>query len=104
MNYLVNLATEGQTDRLKDYPADYICLTARGRQIKSKTHGQMKYVNAIRNNTVVFGIGPAGTGKTFLAVAMAVTAFGRSRSTGSYLPVRQLKQARSWAFTRRHAE
>lgn len=75
VNYLVNLAAEGQTDRLKDYPADYICLTARGRQIKSKTHGQMKYVNAIRNNTVVFGIGPAGTGKTFLAVAMAVTAF-----------------------------
>ncbi len=75
VNYLVNLAAEGRTDQLKDYPADYICLTAKGRQIKSKTHGQMQYVNAIRDNTVVFGIGPAGTGKTFLAVAMAVKAF-----------------------------
>lgn len=75
VNYLVNLASEGQMDRLKEYPGDYICLTARGRQIKSKTFGQMQYVNAIRENTVVFGIGPAGTGKTFLAVAMAVDAF-----------------------------
>ena len=75
VNYLVNLASEGQIDKLKEYPGDYICLTAKGRQIKSKTHGQMKYVNAIKDNTVAFGIGPAGTGKTFLAVAMAVSAF-----------------------------
>lgn len=75
VNYLVNLAAEGQIDKLKEYPGDYICLTAKGRQIKSKTHGQMQYVNAIRDNTVTFGIGPAGTGKTFLAVAMAVSAF-----------------------------
>jgi phosphate starvation-inducible PhoH-like protein len=75
VNYLVNLASEGQCDRVKEYPCDFICMTAKGRQIKSKTHGQMKYVNAMRNNTVVFGIGPAGTGKTYLAVAMAVAAF-----------------------------
>ncbi len=75
VNYLVNLAAEGQNDRIKEYPGDYICLTAKGRQIKSKTHGQMRYVNAIRDNTVAFGIGPAGTGKTYLAVAMAVSAF-----------------------------
>lgn len=73
--YLVNLASEGQFDKVREYPGDYICLTARGKQIKSKTHGQKRYVNAIKENTVVFGIGPAGTGKTFLAVAMAVTAF-----------------------------
>ncbi|MCX7710299.1 MAG: PhoH family protein [Clostridia bacterium] len=75
VSYLVELAHDNQLDKVKDYLADYICLTARGKQIKSKTHGQTKYVNAIKENDIVFGIGPAGTGKTFLAVAMAVTAF-----------------------------
>ncbi len=75
VSYLVDLAADGKMDKIREYPGDYICLTARGRQIKSKTHGQKRYVNAIKENTVVFGIGPAGTGKTFLAVAMAVTAF-----------------------------
>ena len=75
VSYLVELASEGQFEKVKEYPGDYICLTAKGKQIKSKTHGQKRYVDAIKSNTVVFGIGPAGTGKTFLAVAMAVTAF-----------------------------
>jgi phosphate starvation-inducible protein PhoH and related proteins len=75
VTYLVQLACEGQMEKVRDYLGDSICLTARGKPIKSKTHGQKKYVAAIKDNTVVFGIGPAGTGKTFLAVAMAVTAF-----------------------------
>jgi phosphate starvation-inducible PhoH-like protein len=75
VSYLVQLAKDGQIDQIKEYPGDCICLTARGRQIKAKTHGQKKYVDSIRDNTIVFGIGPAGTGKTFLAVAMAVMAF-----------------------------
>ncbi|NMB34213.1 MAG: PhoH family protein [Clostridium sp.] len=75
VGYLVRLAQEDQLDRVKDFRADCICVTARGKQIKSKTHGQKLYVDAIKNNDIVFGIGPAGTGKTFLAVAMAVTAF-----------------------------
>lgn len=75
VSYLVQLAVDNQLDKVKDYPADFICLTARGKQIKSKTHGQKNYVDAIKTNDIVFGIGPAGTGKTFLAVAMAVTAF-----------------------------
>ncbi len=75
VSYLVDLASEGRFDKVREYPGDYICLTARGKQIKSKTYGQKRYVNAIKDNTVVFGIGPAGTGKTFLAVAMAATAF-----------------------------
>lgn len=75
VSYLVQLASEGQMDKIRDYLGDTICLTARGKPIKAKTHGQKKYVTAIKDNTVVFGIGPAGTGKTFLAVAMAVTAF-----------------------------
>jgi phosphate starvation-inducible PhoH-like protein len=75
VSYLVQLASDNQLDKVKDYPVDHICLSARGRPIKSKTHGQKRYVDAIRNNDIVFAIGPAGTGKTFLAVAMAVTAF-----------------------------
>lgn len=75
VSYLVQLADENEIERVNDFCADYVCVTARGRQIKCKTHGQKKYVDAIKNNDVVFGIGPAGTGKTFLAVAMAVTAF-----------------------------
>lgn len=75
VSYLVQLANENQLDKVSDFQADYICLTSRGRQIKSKTHGQKTYIDAIKNNDIVFGIGPAGTGKTFLAVAMAVTAF-----------------------------
>ena len=53
---------------------DVVCITAHGKPIKAKTVGQQKYVDSIKKNTIVFGIGPAGTGKTFLAVAMAVTA------------------------------
>lgn len=75
VNYLLRLAEEDQLDKVSQYKVDYICLSAKGKQIKSKTYGQTKYVNAIKANDIVFGIGPAGTGKTFLAVAMAVTAF-----------------------------
>ena len=66
---------EEQLDKADGYLSDCVCLTARGRQIKSKTLGQKLYVDAIKQNNIVFGIGPAGTGKTFLAVAMAATAF-----------------------------
>jgi phosphate starvation-inducible protein PhoH and related proteins len=75
VNYLVQLANDNQMEKADGYLGDYICLTARGKQIKYKTHGQKRYVDAIKANDIVFGIGPAGTGKTFLAVAMAVTAF-----------------------------
>ncbi|AUG57421.1 PhoH family protein [Acetivibrio saccincola] len=75
VSYLVQLANDNEMKMVNGFCADYVCVTARGRQIKCKTHGQKKYVEAIKNNDVVFGIGPAGTGKTFLAVAMAVTAF-----------------------------
>ena len=75
VSYLVQLANENQLDKVKEYLGDSICLTSRGKQIKAKTHGQKAYVNAIKSNTVTFGVGPAGTGKTFLAVAMAATAF-----------------------------
>lgn len=75
VRYIISLVDEGQEDKINTLGEDCICLTSRGKPIKSKTLGQKKYIEAIRDNVVVFGVGPAGTGKTYLAVAMAVTAF-----------------------------
>jgi len=75
VNYIVQLEEDGQLEINYEDLADSICVTAKGKQIKPKTLGQKAYVKAIKNNIIVFGIGPAGTGKTYLAVAMAVTAF-----------------------------
>lgn len=74
VNYLLQINQEAP-EEADELPLDLVCLTARGKPIKSKTYGQKKYVEAVRTNTIVFCIGPAGTGKTFLAVAMAVKAF-----------------------------
>jgi phosphate starvation-inducible PhoH-like protein len=74
VNYLISVKQENACEA-DELPLDLVCLTARGKPIKSKTYGQKKYIEAIRRNTIVFCIGPAGTGKTFLAVAMAVKAF-----------------------------
>ncbi len=74
VNYIISLVKNGEGDRFSTLN-DVICYTARGKQIRSKTLGQKKYVQAIRKNEIVFSIGPAGTGKTYLAVAMAVSAF-----------------------------
>ncbi len=75
VNYLIDLIKEDRMTEARDYFKDMICLTARGRKIRAKTYGQKAYVNSIAERDIVFCIGPAGTGKTFLAVAMAVTAF-----------------------------
>ena len=75
VRYVISLVNDGNEDKLSAMSADCICITAKGRPVKPKTLGQKKYIEAIRNNTIVLGIGPAGTGKTYLAVAMAVTAF-----------------------------
>lgn len=74
VNYLISINKESD-EETEGLPLDLVCLTARGKPVKSKTYGQKKYIEAIRKNTIVFCIGPAGTGKTFLAVAMAVKAF-----------------------------
>ena len=73
--YCVELAKEGNTEDIEKIMSGVIAITARGKQIKYKTLGQKKYVDAIKKNSVVFAIGPAGTGKTYLAVAMAVSAY-----------------------------
>ncbi len=74
VDYVIDMVSDGKKSELNELDDDTICLTTRGKPIKAKTVGQKKYVNAIKKNTVIMGIGPAGTGKTFLAVAMAVTA------------------------------
>ncbi|MBQ7203129.1 MAG: PhoH family protein [Eubacterium sp.] len=75
IRYVLSLVSEGNEDKLDNMTTDSICISSKGRPIKPKTLGQRKYTEAIENNTITFGIGPAGTGKTYLAVAMAVTAF-----------------------------
>ena len=74
IRYAIELAKEGKADRIGEIMRDVIAITYRGRQVKCKTLGQKQYVDAIRQNACAFGIGPAGTGKTYLAIAMAVVA------------------------------
>jgi len=75
VKYAIRMANEGCVDLIDDIVSDIVCTTHRGKYIRCKTLGQNKYVKAIAANDVTFGIGPAGTGKTYLAVAMAVSAF-----------------------------
>ena len=75
IRYVLSLVKEGNDDKLASIGSDCVCISAKGKPIKAKTLGQKKYIEAIKNNTIVFGIGPAGTGKTYLAVALAVSAF-----------------------------
>lgn len=75
VRYVLSLVNEGNEDKLEHMAADCVCITSKGKPVKPKTLGQKKYIETIRNNTITLGVGPAGTGKTYLAVAMAVTAF-----------------------------
>lgn len=75
VNYIVSETNDNNAMQLNDINDDFICLTMNGRALRPKTLGQKKYVDSIRKNTIVFGVGPAGTGKTYLAMAMAITAF-----------------------------
>lgn len=75
IRYAIGLVREGNEEKLSTMSTDTVCITAKGKPVKAKTLGQKKYCEAIKNNTITFGVGPAGTGKTYLAVAMAVTAF-----------------------------
>lgn len=75
IRYVVSLVKDGNDDKLSAMGSDVVCISAKGKPIKAKTLGQKKYIETIKNNTIVIGVGPAGTGKTYLAVAMAVSAF-----------------------------
>ena len=75
VRYVIGLARSGQEGRVSELTQDVICITSKGRPVKPKTIGQKQYVDSILRNTVTIGVGPAGTGKTYLAVAAAVAAF-----------------------------
>ena len=75
VRYCISLTNEGSEEKIEQLAGDCICITSKGKPVKPKTLGQKRYCKAIRDNTVTIGVGPAGTGKTYLAVAMAVTAF-----------------------------
>ena len=75
VRYCISLARGGEEKRLRELNDDFVAVTAKGRPIPPKTLGQKEYLSAIRANSITFGVGPAGTGKTYLAVAMAVKAF-----------------------------
>ena len=78
VRYLINLVNTGNEDQVSKIAKDVVCVTAKGRPVKAKTIGQQNYLKAIEKNTITIGVGPAGTGKTYLAVAEAVRAAGLS--------------------------
>ena len=75
VRYVIGLARSGQSERIAELTQDVICITSKGRPVKPKTIGQKQYMDSVERNTVTIGVGPAGTGKTYLAVAAAVAAF-----------------------------
>ena len=81
LQYAIDMIAGGQAKELASLGDACICVTTRGKPIKAKTLGQQQYIDSIRKNTIVFGVGPAGTGKTFLAVAMAVKALREKQVT-----------------------
>ena len=92
VRYILGMIREGSEDRIADLGSDVVCITSKGRPVKPKTLGQKTYVQAIRQNTVTLGIGPAGTGKTYLAVAAAVAAF-REKSVNRIILTRPAVEA-----------
>jgi len=92
VEYVIGLVRDNVDDGSLDFAGSVICITNRGKPIKAKTIGQKRYIQAIKDNTVILGIGPAGTGKTFLAVAMAVEAL-RSKSVARIILTRPAVEA-----------
>ena len=86
VRYCISLAHDGAEKRVRELTEDFVTVTVKGRPIRPKTLGQKEYLNAIRNNAITFGVGPAGTGKTYLAVAMAVKAFKAKEVSRIVLP------------------
>ena len=92
VRYLITLVREGNDEQVAQMAKDVVCITAKGKPIKAKTVGQQKYMKAIQSNTITIGVGPAGTGKTYLAVAAAVAAF-RERTVNRIILTRPAVEA-----------
>ena len=92
VRYLITLVNEGNEQLVSQWGKDVVCITAKGKPIKAKTVGQQTYMKAILKNTVTIGVGPAGTGKTYLAVAAAVAAF-RERTVNRIILTRPAVEA-----------
>ena len=92
IRYCISLVNEDSEEKIEQLAGDCICITSKGKPIKPKTIGQKRYCNMIADNTITIGVGPAGTGKTYLAVAMAVTAF-RSKQINRILFTRPAVEA-----------
>ena len=92
MRYLITLVNEGNDAQVAQMAKDVVCITAKGKPIKAKTVGQQNYMKAIMKNTITIGVGPAGTGKTYLAVAAAVAAF-RERTVNRIILTRPAVEA-----------
>ncbi|MBO5868256.1 MAG: PhoH family protein, partial [Oscillospiraceae bacterium] len=92
VRYLITLVKEGNADQVSQIAKDVVCITAKGKPIKAKTVGQQTYMKAITKNTITIGVGPAGTGKTYLAVAAAVAAF-RERTVNRIILTRPAVEA-----------
>ena len=92
VRYLITLVQEGNEAQVQQIAKDVVCITAKGKPIKAKTVGQQNYMRAITKNTVTIGVGPAGTGKTYLAVAAAVAAF-RERTVNRIILTRPAVEA-----------
>ncbi len=92
VRYLITLVQSGNDDQVAQMARDVVCITAKGKPIKAKTIGQQKYMKAIQKHTITVGVGPAGTGKTYLAVAAAVAAF-RERTVNRIILTRPAVEA-----------
>ena len=92
VRYLITLVKEGNDEQVSQMTKDVVCITAKGKPIKAKTVGQQHYMKAIQKNTITIGVGPAGTGKTYLAVAAAVAAF-RERTVNRIILTRPAVEA-----------
>lgn len=92
VRYLITLVQEGNEVQVSQMAKDVVCITAKGKPIKAKTVGQQEYIKAIAKNTITLGVGPAGTGKTYLAVAAAVAAF-RERTVNRIILTRPAVEA-----------
>ncbi len=92
VSYAISMCLDGRLSEISEINSECICITPKGKPIKAKTVGQKNYVKAISNNTISFGVGPAGTGKTYLAVAMAVTAL-RKREVNRIILTRPAVEA-----------